>query len=163
MMDHSQCMEQYSLVYINAVAFLASYNVGSTYVDDDSIDGSFVSREGRRPRIEFQAKALSGDQLPENDMDFPFDLKIKNYNDLCAETIVPRLLIVVLVPKDCNDWADQNESELVLRRCGYWVSLLGQPETSNTTTVRVKIPRANILSPENLKLLMDKVDRGEPL
>ena len=163
MMVHTQRMEQYSLVYIRAVAILASYHVGRPEVDDDSIDGYFVSREGSRPRIEFQAKAMPGDRLPDNDIYFSFDLKIKNYNDLRAESIVPRLLIVVLVPKDCNDWARHDESELVLRRCGYWVSLLGRPETNNTTTVRVQIPRANILSPDTLKLLMGKADRSKSL
>ena len=54
---------------------------------------------------------------------FPFDLPVKNYDDLRAETIVPRLLVVVCVPEEITAWTKQTEQELCMRHCGYWHSL----------------------------------------
>jgi hypothetical protein len=56
---------------------------------------------------------------------------------------VPRILVVVLVPENLVDWLVQSEDELSMRHCGYWVSLRGQPETVNATTVTVELPRSN--------------------
>ena len=39
---------------------------------------------------------------------------IKNYDDLRADVIAPRLLVVVCVPEDCEDWTRQTEEHLCL-------------------------------------------------
>src|SRR5947208_3123117 len=58
-----------------------------------------------------------------------FPLKVKNYRELIGKRYIPRILIVVVVPKKVNDWLKQDEKSLILRRCGYWVSLAGEPES----------------------------------
>jgi hypothetical protein len=51
--------------------------------------------------------------------------------------------------------------QLTLRRCGYWMSLAGLPQSDNETTVTVSVPRANVLTAEALKDMMQRVnDRG---
>lgn len=71
---------------------------------------------------------------------------IKNYDDLRADVIVPRLLVVVCVPEDCEGWTRQTEEHLCLRHCAYWLSLAGMPETDNVESVTVRIPRNQIFS-----------------
>jgi hypothetical protein len=43
------------------------------------------------------------------------------------------------------------------------MSLKGMAPTTNTATVRLHIPRVNIFSVENLRRLMDKVQKREEL
>jgi hypothetical protein len=70
---------------------------------------------------------------------------------------------MVLVPDNPDDCLRQSEAELCLRRCGYWVSLRGQPAMQNQTTVTVFIPRQNIFNTNALKTIMQRLERGEIL
>jgi hypothetical protein len=92
-----------------------------------------------------------------------FPLPLKNYNDLRIETLNPRILILVLVPDNINDWLHHSEAKTELEKCGYWLSLLGKPETENRSNVTVSIPYTQMLDTRQLKLLLDKTERGETL
>lgn len=161
-MDENDRKERFSLAYISAVAAHAGYQVvEGRPIDKDSIDGHFEGDEGRRPRIEFQAKATSVAVLHPSHLAFP--LPRKNYDDLRADVRVPRLLIVVLLPASEEEWLVQSEEELRLRRCGYWLSLAGWPATTNAATVSVNIPRTQMFDTAQLRALMGRAERREPL
>jgi hypothetical protein len=162
-MDENDRKERFSLAYISAVAAHAGYQIiEAGAIDKDSIDGTLLSDEEGRPRIEFQAKATSLDIL--RGAALRFRLSIKNYDDLRVENaMVPRLLIVVVLPAREEDWLVHTEEELRLRRSGYWLSLTGLPATSNRSTVTVTIPRAQVLDTTQLRALMDRANRGELL
>ncbi len=130
-------------------------------VDDDSVDGVIIGRQGKRPRIEFQAKASSRDLLNNDDLVFP--LPIKNYHDLRADTIIPRILIVLLMPEEEGDWLMHSEDALILKHCAYWYSLNNYPDTQNGHSVTVKIPRAQQLTSSELSRLMTLIEKGETL
>ena len=147
--------------YIDAVASQAGYQVVEPRVDRDSVDGILIADFGRRPRIEFQAKATELDIVRGGNLHYP--LPVKNYHDLRVETLSPRILIVVLVPKDTEQWVNQTEEELCLRRCAYWTSLEGRPDTDNTESVTVNLPTANMFSSKQLTDLMQKAERGDAL
>ena len=120
-----------------------------------------MASSGGRGRIDFQAKATTQDVLSGNELRFP--LPVKNYDDLRADTRTPRLLIVLLMPRERSEWLQHSASELCLRRCAYWLSLEDRPSTSNSHTVTVSIPEHNVFDGGNLLGLMDKAARGEPL
>ena len=161
-MEENDRKERFSLAYIRAVAAHAGYQVSERPPPDkDSIDGDLISREGRQPQIAFQAKATARDVLRADNLVFP--LPLKNYDDLRADTWAPRLLIVVLLPTNVEEWLVHSEDELRLRHCGYWFSLKGMPATTNTSTVSVNIPRAQVFDTAQLRVLMGRADRGEPL
>ena len=130
-------------------------------IDKDSVDGSLMGDEGRRPRIEFQAKATAKGILKVAHVAYP--LPLKNYDDLRANTIVPRLLIVVVMPQQERGWLHHSEKEMRLRRCGYWLSLAGMPEVSNTTNVTMHLPRTQVFDAEQLAALMTRAEQGVPL
>ena len=144
--------ETIGVVYLRAIAAVAGYDLTPPVTDYDSIDAKISSREGVRKRLEFQVKCTSLDlgDAP----DFPYELKVKNYDDLRAETIVPRYLLVVVVPESPHDWLRQNEKRLHLRRCGYWASLRDTPPTTNEYSVTVRLQRSNVLTPASLSSLM---------
>ena len=154
--------ELFSLAYIRAVAAVSGYQVTRPEIDFDSVDGVLVSSERRRARIEFQAKATSRDVLKGENIRFP--LKMKNYDDLRDDDIIiPRILIVVLMPREPEDWLTQTPDELCMRHCGYWLSLEGRPEVPNKDTTTVCIPTSNIFDSGHLRDLMTKAGDGRPL
>ena len=160
-MHRNAMKERFSLAYIEAIASQAGFHVVESKVDYDSVDGTLVGDFGRRPRIEFQAKATSQDILRKDILAFP--LPIKNYDDLRSEALNPRILIVVLMPQDESQWLNQTNEELCLRHCAYWLSLEGEPAKHNIHNVTIHIPLANIFSSEILSALMKKTERRESL
>jgi hypothetical protein len=161
MIDLNDRKALFSLAYIRAVAAGAGYQVVEPSVDKDSIDGILMGDEGRRPRIDFQAKATARGILKEAHLGYP--LSLKNYEDLRANTIVPRLLIVVVVPQREGSWLHHSEKELRLRRCGYWLSLAGMPGVTNTTSVTVNFPRLQVFDAEQVAALVTRAGQGVPL
>ena len=153
--------ERLSIAYVQAVAARAGYEVLETRIDIDSVDGVLKATHGRRPQIDFQAKATSTDVVLDSHVAFP--LLIKNYEDLRAETVIPRILVVFVMPDEPSDWLSQNENELVLRKCAYWMSLRGQPSSQNTTSVTVRIPRVQIFDDRQLQDLMVRAEKGPNL
>ncbi len=157
--DGNISKERFSLAYIRAVAAHAGFYTDEPQIDRGSIDGVLRADFGRGPRIEFQAKATSQDIQREERLTFP--LPIGNYKDLSQDAMIPRILIVVLMPQERTQWLHQTSHELCLRHCAYWLSLKGQPPVPNTTSVTVHIPVANVFGSEQLSDLMAKVERGE--
>ncbi|EGQ8512162.1 DUF4365 domain-containing protein [Vibrio parahaemolyticus] len=72
--------------------------------------------------------------------EFSTTYNIKNYNDLREVDDLPKILIVVFCPKDNQEWVQHSSLQSNVRFSGYWVSLEGEPEVSNKTSVTVKVP-----------------------
>jgi hypothetical protein len=160
--DDNDRKERFSLAYISAVAAHAGYLVvEASGPDKDSVDGFLVGDMDQRPIIGFQAKATSRSVLRGSHL--TFRLAVKNYEDLRVRTLWSRLLIVVAMPQDDTDWLVHSEEELRMRRCGYWLSLAGEPPTTNRNTVSVRIPRTQMFDTAQLQALMGRVNRGEAL
>ena len=144
MMDLNTQKSRFSLSYIEAVASHAGFQVEEVKVDRDSVDGTLKADFGKRPRIEFQAKATARDVVRERYLHFP--LPVKNYDDLRLEAINPRILIVLVMPDSIDEWINQSDQELCLRHCSYWMSLRGEPPTSNQNTITVHLPLGNVFN-----------------
>lgn len=159
-MDLSQQKQQLSFAYARAVAAAAGYAVSEPSVDDDSVDMTFLAGSGfqKRPRVEAQLKCSSDDTLGTESFAFP--LSMKNYDDLRADTQVPRILVVLRVPPDPAAWLNLNEERLLMRHCGYWHSLAGAPESENTTSVSVTISRGDLFDADGLTAMMSLIQAG---
>lgn len=155
--------EQFSRSAIYAIASRAGCTVSLRSVDDDSVDLTLGTRLlPSRPAVDVQLKCTFQDVL--HDDALHYSIGIKNYNDLRLEDLmVPRILVVVLVPPAIEDWLVQTEEEMIIRRCGYWVSLLGAPATQNSDGVTVNIPRINMFTPETLTAMMHQIHNGGTL
>ena|SRR5581483_1632633 len=161
-MDLNQRKEQFSQAYVKAVAAVAGFAWYEPSVDDDSVDLGLAQRGGRgtvrSPHLEMQLKCHAMPTPAEDE--FSFWLKRKNYDDLRDEVEVKRILVVVLVPDDLADYLHESESQLALRRCGYWLNLRGFPPTDNETGQTVKIPRSQRFTVESLKGIMERIGQG---
>nr|WP_199315460.1 DUF4365 domain-containing protein [Planktothrix sp. FACHB-1355] len=161
--DINQQKEQFSNAYLQAVASVAGYSLYKPAVDDDSVDWGIAARGGtgriRSPRLELQLKSTSRDVLDDSYVRYP--LKLKNYDELRMDNFaIPRILVVVLLPENLADWIQQSEQELCIRYCAYWLSLRGMPQTQNTATVTVSLPRSNLFTVSALQSLMQLISQG---
>lgn len=165
-MDENIAKEQFSRAYVSVIASAIKINASIPVVDEDSIDIVF-STPGpggavRAPRLEAQLKCTAQKILKEKCL--TFSLSKKNYDELRAENVmVPRILIVVLVPSAPKLWIHQTEELLGLKHCGYWLSLRGFPESGNKNTISVDLPRKNMFSSDALCEMMKKIGQGQCL
>ena len=149
--------------YIGALASAAGYTLAQPEVDDDSIDIIFKSRARhgtrRGPSLDAQLKATS--HLNDNGSEYTFDLPLKNYDDLRdTDLTTPRILIVMQLPTNCDDWISCNDNYIELRKRAYWVSLCGHPKTANRSVVRIRLPKANVFNVEALHIILNKIGHG---
>ena len=164
-MDLNLQKEKFSEAYVRAVAAVAGFGVNRPEVDDDSVDLTIAARGGngtvRSPRLDIQLKCTAN-AMPKGEETFSFPLKLKNYDDLRGEQVmVPRVLVVVRVPGDLARWAEAAEEQLLLRHCGYWISLRGDPSTGNATNKTVTVPRNQMFTVDGLKALMARIGTGK--
>jgi hypothetical protein len=84
-----------------------------------------------------------------------YDLDVRAYNILRnSECTTPRILVLYLFPSAEADWLSQSDEQLELRKCACWSSLRGSPATTNTDTIRIRVPHVNRFSPEAINQLL---------
>ena len=164
--DISARQEAFSRAYIHAVVAVAGCWIAAPQPDNDKIDWMVGSRvrgtKFTKPNIAIQAKCLLGESAEGDDTAYVLD--IDTYDNLRDNFVSsPRILVVVRVPRDFPNWLLQEESQLVLRHCAYWLSLKGLPDVPNSATRTVHLPRANVFSPLSLQAMMVRASNGEDL
>ncbi len=166
MMDLSQRKEQFSMAYVRAVASVAGCDLSRYEVDDDSVDLFVKARVAgstlRSARLDVQLKCTAQDVVRQEALHYP--LKQKNYDELIGvDHCIPRILVVVVVPQDLDQWLDQSEEALILRRCGYWYSLSGLEGSAAVFKTTLRIPRRQVFSVKALNTMMQRIADGEEL
>ncbi len=162
-MQRNRQKEKFSVAYIAAVVAVAGFELlpGTDVQSDDlqiASDWNDDAREFTFPRIEVQLKCTS--QQRWRDGALAFRLSRKNYDDLRKKSILPRLLVVVVVPDNPAQWLEQDTNRLVMRHCAYWVSLHGQPPIAGATTT-VRVPATNLFTVVALTDIMNTIARNE--
>lgn len=151
--------EALSRAYVHAVASRAGYVVQTPEYDTDGVDLEIRAGGAMRPAVDLQLKATVN--LPAARSGYRrFPLKVNNYRRLRATCQTPCVLVVLDLPPEDGDWLEISFDALVLRRCAYWVSLRGCPETSNTSSVTVRIPMANRFDVQALTAIMARIRHG---
>lgn len=168
MLSHNDIMEELSLVYVRAVASRAGFAVEEVRRDRDSIDlhiharGTLGGGSLHSPVLAVQLKSTAFD-VPEGCTEFPYDLKVRNYNDLIRQTLIPCVLVLLFLPEDEERWLSWSEEALVLRRSAYWLSLCGRPATNNEATARVHLPRGQVFDHAGIRGLLERISRQEAI
>ena len=159
MLTDNQVKERLALAYIYAIAARVRCSCDIPSADMDSIDMRLTMRNEddaaaplRSPEICLQVKAWPLAELKGPHV--PYFLKKKNHDDLVKRTVVPRILVVVILPRDEQEWLSCTEDQLVLKRCAYWLNLRGVAPTTNQTGETVHVPRSQIFDPDALTQLM---------
>ncbi len=147
------------MAYVLAVAARAGYTTAERDLDRDGIDLSIQAGGAMRPSIDLQLKATINLGAPREGA-FHFPLPARNHNLLCEPTQTPRLLIVLDLPRDEDQWLSVTQEELTIRRCAYWASLGSRDPTENTDSITVHIPENNLFDVPALQALMEQSRSG---
>jgi Domain of unknown function (DUF4365) len=156
----SHAQEQFSKAFVLAVAALAGCSAAEPQPDVDSIDWTLSCRlSPRRPKLDLQVKSAINDVGSPELIHYP--LKRKNYDDLILTNLLTRRpLVLVVLPPQPEAWLSVSPEQLVLRRCAYWCSLAGFPESANESSVTVHVARANLFDVAALTGLMQEINEG---
>ncbi|WP_157267993.1 DUF4365 domain-containing protein [Azohydromonas aeria] len=163
-MDPNEQKQQFSVALVRAVAAVCGLAYAEPGTDDDSIDATIARRGGggtvRSPKLDLQLKCTGRPDFRDDVLAFP--LLKKNYDELRPiDVMVPRILVVVALPDhDPNSWLTCSQDEYVAKRCAYWMSLRGRPDTLNDTSVTVHLPRTQVFDPLALHGMFDRLCTG---
>jgi len=145
--------ERLSIAYVTAVAARAGCQITKLDIDKQSIDAIVKPVSGAKLQIDLQLKATSRSVLVGSEV--VVDLPIKNYDDLRDPvTTAPHYLVVLALPDDPEAWLSLTDSELILRGCAYWESLIDKPPSENETSQRIRFSQAQKFDPEALRGMM---------
>jgi hypothetical protein len=159
-------MEKFSLAYLHTLASANGYQIDIPTSDYQSVDATIKSgtliQEASvlDPTLHIQLKSTSHDIGCKDYI--PFQLPIKNYNDLRGNTKIPRILLLVCVPADPDAWVIHGDKTL-LDATGYYLNLRGYQPSENKTNITIKIPKTNIFTKDTLHEFMRKIANGDQL
>jgi hypothetical protein len=164
--NHRQ--EALTRAYVQAIAALAgmSYSVPSNDYGIDQTINDIEARGRRRSesgyRLDVQAKSTTLARITTTGI--RYSMEVQAYDDLRVPRAgCPRVLVVLILPLEEQDWCSQTIDNLIVRRCAYWLSLRGWKPTSNRKTIQVTIPHANVFSAAALQALMTRIKAGEAI
>ncbi|MGF1602652.1 MAG: DUF4365 domain-containing protein [Thermosynechococcaceae cyanobacterium] len=159
--------ERLSWAHIQAIASQAGLSV---YCPDQDfgIDGTFREVTVLNSRyfpsgyaLDFQLKASIRCKVQSDYV--VYDLEVKTYNDLVNRSsepyAVPCILLVKALPEESAEWVVASDRSLLLNGACYWSFVTGPP-SFNKSTVRIRIPRAQVLTPQSVLMLLDRVRMG---
>ncbi|MCS4242666.1 MULTISPECIES: DUF4365 domain-containing protein [Rhizobium/Agrobacterium group] len=157
----------FSISYVRAVAAAAGCGVAVPEPDDDKVDVTISSRvKGtvqRSPLINIQVKCQASGVATGSTV--PYVIDADTYESLIDPYhVVPRILVVVLVPNDMQTWLNHNSAATTFRHCGYWVCLKNEPPLPiGQGTRTIHLPIQNRFDPFQLQAMMQQVADGKDL
>jgi hypothetical protein len=102
-------------------------------------------------KLDFQLKATTANSIVDDGDDIKFDLDVKNYNDLIhrRDELLPLHLVVVVLDSAPPICINMDETRIQLAARAYWyLPPEGAAATDNVATIRITIPKANLLRTE---------------
>ncbi len=162
-----QRQEELSRVYLHAVAAKCGFALGSWTQDQSCIDvtvgASGVLGEGTLsdPKLDVQLKCTAS-EAKVREHAVSVQLERAQYDRLVAKSSVPKILVVLVLPKNEEQWVEHSSEQLILRRCAYFLRTTGMPPfpTEKDSTV-VQVPLQNEFSPGALQAMLERLSRGE--
>ena len=160
--------EDLSISYLRAVAAQSKITFELRHRDENSIDVHLskltITDEGNQFYALFnvQLKATYCDYTETEDT-IKYPLNVKNYNDLRRPASNSIILCLLILPSDYTEWIAQGSDELCLKKCMYWISLKDFPETNNTYTITIDIPKKNIVTTDTLTKMIHEIANGGEL
>ncbi len=169
--EHS--MEMLNRAYVFALASRARLNLRPEALQPDEydygLDGRFsiLTKRNGKPQptgceLHYQLKATTkwkdlGDSIAYNITKTAFNkMAIQNGLDF-----TPIFLFVFCLPTGNDSWAVFDESELVIRKCCYWLYVGKKPLSSEKGKHKLVIPKSNLITPDTITMLLEKVQKRE--
>lgn len=171
LLSENNIKSELSYAYLHAVAARAGLGCHATdrHTDGAGVDAVLRARERFDPSsiytdftVDVQLKATSAAPSLQGGR-LSFWLKRDAYDKLrTTAAAAPRLLVVLFLPEDPEEWLVLSEEALVAKRCAYWVSLYGAPDGAETGST-VYLARENVLDVACLRRLMTLFSLDERL
>jgi hypothetical protein len=162
-----------SYAYLHAVATRGGFSCSYTHRHLDAAgvdaqvqeDGRLLTPESTLASFTLDVQLKATRKVPvEQEGKFSFSLEVPQYNRLRdTRHGLPRILVVLYLPQNSDDWLRHSEEALIARRCAYWVCLRGESASPNEKYQTVYIPRRQVLSTESLIALMACCSREEEI
>ena len=160
-----------SYAYLHAVASKAGMacSVGSRHEDNNGVDATLTAwgpfnNGGYLTEVDIKVQLKATIATPADDgTNLSYFLSgVNRYNDLRTPTVdVARILVVLFLPADAQEWLNHSEDELALRKCAYWHSLRGAPATGNGSGATVYLPKVQMFTPLALTEIATRLSRRD--
>ncbi|MEU8758371.1 DUF4365 domain-containing protein [Streptomyces sp. NPDC048659] len=160
------CMETLQVGYLHAVAAAAGCSLSQPF-PDNGIDwhvshgapGHTVDDEVTI-KVQLKCTYQLPPRTPGGPPAFSFTLDNEHLVKLARTPVaVHKILVVMLVPRDREDWLRAGHDRLDLRHCCYWINLAGHPVTGRRRTT-VRVPTTRIFDDRALCEIMARVGVG---
>lgn len=156
--------EEISIAYTHAVCASArmGFQVTNRHQDNRGVDGlisayaPFGPNDGYLESVDIGVQLKATKKQPkETETHFSYFLdSVSQYDVLRSDKWgTTRILIVLFLPDDDTTWLHHSHEQLLMRRCAYWVSLLGAAPCGNKSGQTVYLPKAQCLNADNLRSL----------
>lgn len=162
-MDIQKVKEDLSISYMSIVSAMGKIALENIRHDEDSVDAvikKIINLDGGlkfNSQISVQLKATSSNsQYSETEELITYQLKVKNYNDLCMPSSMPSILALLILPDNEEDWVNWSPKELMLNGCMYWMNFQNCEKSNNDSHISVKIPKTNLINCSSLLQLLEK-------
>jgi Domain of unknown function (DUF4365) len=161
MLDPHNHQGKFAEDYVRVLASAAGLVVHQEDLDQDGIDLGFrlpgKPRNVSSPMIEVQIKSVSNPRCSGGDLLYD-GLDQVQYNQLAdGPFMVPRYLVVVVVPPVAEQYARFETDGVLLRQLGFFRGFDGEPAIAapdRRRHHRVRVPLANVLTVRALKDLV---------
>lgn len=161
MITQAHRLEALSKAYIRIVAARCGLTHSSPE-PDYGVDMSLhqvVKRDGRlvqsNSTLEIQAKSTT--RAVVEDTVVKYDMQADEHNKLCGKVSTDRILVLLVLPPEEEQWTTISEGGLILHGAAYWFSFKRRPKTKNVGSVRLDIPRENLFTVEGLRAIMERI------
>lgn len=158
--------EYLQISYIKAICASAGISYETQRHDDNSTDGilekKIIFPEGGCfiSSLRIQLKSTSSPNCYTEYKDYiSYQLKSKNFNDLCTPSTTPILLGLLILPEDKKEWVNCTTDELIIKAKMYWADLSNNYYTENSRSKTIRISKNNIINQESLIALLTKYAR----
>jgi hypothetical protein len=151
-----------SIAYLHTIATKLGFELERNVIDNDSVDVT-VSANGEKldpesilhsPKLDIQLKATTNWEL--KDGKIYFDLSPKNLLDLTRNCAVPKILVVLCLPKESDNWISISVEEIIIRKCAYWINIKGQPIVEGSGK---RVYLQELLTPQSLYDILVKISK----
>ena len=161
-LHETECKQQFSLAFAHAMVAAARCTISDLRSDVERID--FTVRQAAEhtkyssAQVDVQMKCTERDVLRQDGVHWSLT---KDHYDALRDpkTINRKILVVLLVPAELDQWIHHSEERLLLRKSAYWLNLENFPEIAKDSKT-VILPKHQVFDVNHLLDMLSRIGSG---